>query len=71
MWHSRFQVSSFSVLLGWSGLGLMEPQRTNPPSVPTYGVTVEGVEDSRHVAAQDADRDAGVVQRQPATARLL
>lgn len=42
-----------------------------PPSVPTYGVTVEGVEDSRHVAAQDADGDAGVVQRQPATASLL
>lgn len=40
-------------------------------SVDTHSVTVEGVEDAGHVAAQDAHRDAGVVQRQPAAACLL
>lgn len=34
-------------------------------------VTVESVEDPRDITAQDADRDACVVQRQPATASLL
>lgn len=37
----------------------------------TYVVTVEGVEDSGDVAAQDADGDAGVVQRHPAAAGFL
>lgn len=37
----------------------------------TYGVTVERVEDPGDVAAQDAHRDACVIQRQPATAGLL
>lgn len=36
-----------------------------------YVVAVEGVEDSGHVAAQDADGDAGVIQGHPATAGLL
>lgn len=37
----------------------------------THCITVEGVEDSRHVAAQDANGDACIVQSQPAPARLL
>lgn len=37
----------------------------------THIVAVEGVKDSRDVAAQDADGDAGVVQRHPAAAGLL
>lgn len=37
----------------------------------TYIVTVEGVEDSGDVAAQDANRDAGVVQCHPAAAGFL
>lgn len=35
---------------------------------PTHSVAVEGVEDPGDVAAQDADGDAGVVQREPAAA---
>lgn len=37
----------------------------------THVVAVEGVEDPRDVAAQDADGDPGVVQRHPAAAGLL
>lgn len=37
----------------------------------THIIAVEGVEDSGDVAAQDADGDSGVVQRQPAAAGLL
>lgn len=37
----------------------------------THIVAVEGVKDSGDVAAQDADGDAGVVQRHPAAAGLL
>lgn len=40
-------------------------------SLSTHVVAVEGVEDSGDVAAQDADGDAGVVQRHPAAAGLL
>lgn len=37
----------------------------------TYIVAVEGVEDSGHVAAQDADGNPGIIQGHPATAGLL
>lgn len=37
----------------------------------TYVITVERVEDSGDVAAQDADGDTGVIQRHPAAAGLL
>lgn len=37
----------------------------------SHVVAVEGVEDAGDVAAQDADGDAGVVQRHPAAAGLL
>lgn len=37
----------------------------------SYTVAVEGVEHSRDVASQDPHRDPGVVQGQPAAARLL
>lgn len=37
----------------------------------THIVAVEGVKDSGDVASQDADGDAGVVQRHPAAAGLL
>lgn len=40
-------------------------------SVQTYSITVERVEKPRYVTAQDANRDACVVQRQPAPAGLL
>lgn len=40
-------------------------------SVHTYSITVESVEDPRYITAQDTNRDACVVQRQPATASLL
>lgn len=36
-----------------------------------YVITVEGVEDSGDVAAQDADGNTGVIQRHPAAAGLL
>lgn len=37
----------------------------------TYIVAVEGVEDSRDVAAQDADGNPRIIQRHPAAAGLL
>lgn len=40
-------------------------------SVFTHSITVESIEDPRNVAAQDTDGNAGVVQRQPAAARLF
>lgn len=40
-------------------------------SIKTHSVTVKGVEDSWDVAAEDADGDPSVVQRQPAPTRLL
>lgn len=37
----------------------------------SYSITVESVEDPGYVAAQDANRNARIVQRQPAAAGLL
>lgn len=48
-----------------------EEEEEEMSTVHTYSVTVEGVEDPGYIAAQDANRDACVVQRQPATASLL
>lgn len=47
-----------------------EPSTAQAPGW-SYVVAVEGVEDSGDVAAQDADGNAGVVQRHPAAAGLL
>lgn len=40
-------------------------------NVVTHSIAVESIEDPRNVAAQDPDGNAGVVQRQPAAARLF
>lgn len=40
-------------------------------TVCSYSITVESVEDPRYITAEDAHRDAGVVQGEPAPARLL
>lgn len=50
------------------GKGISQQPDTN---VCAYSITIESVEDPRYIAAQDANRNACIVQRQPAAASLL
>lgn len=51
--------------------GQDQRQHRHQVNLPPESVTIEGIEDSRNIAAQDAHGDASVVQREPATTGLL
>lgn len=51
--------------------GQDQGQHCQQVDLPPKSVTIESVEDPRYIAAQDANRNACIVQRQPAAASLL